>query len=343
MTNAPRRRTLIAAMAIALVLGGGAATATAANQDNGNGNADNGHQPGSDPISRDFAATSRNTNFTQIGKLPLHFQTYHTEGLAITPDHLFLSTVQIIEPTKKFPTPQGGFDRTPGKGIGHVFVMDKQGNLQKDIVLGEGDNYHPAGMDFDGTNVWVPVAQYRPNSTALIYKIDAKTLDTHKQFSVNDHIGGIIRDEQTGHLVGNNWGSRKFYEWDLNGHEIASWDNPSHFVDYQDCQHTSDRMMICGGITNLPQTPAAGGANATYELGGIGLVDLRSHAITHEIPFQKWSTAGHVETRNPFKVAADGDKFTMWVAPDNGDEGKGTEITTYEATVQPTAPQNSGH
>ena len=51
--------------------------------------------------------------------------------------------------------------------------MDKAGNLQKDIILGEGDMYHPGGIDFDGTNVWVPVAQYRPNSSAIIYRVDA--------------------------------------------------------------------------------------------------------------------------------------------------------------------------
>ena len=49
-----------------------------------------------------------------------------------------------------------------------------------------------------------------------------------------------------------------------------------------------------------------------------------------------WSTAGHVATRNPFKMTATGDHLTMRVAPDNGDEGNGTEILTYEATVAPT-------
>ena len=93
--------------------------------------------------------------------------------------------------------------------------------------------------------------------------------------------------------------------------------------------------MLCGGVTNLPQTPAAGGAGATYELGGLGLIDLRSHAIVHEVPFQKWSTAGHVMTRNPLKVAADGNRLTLWAAPDNGDEGSGTELYTFEAAVKP--------
>ncbi len=324
------RRGMIAAAAVAVLLGG-TATANALTSNESAQPAANSP----DMVVRDFQAVNGSTKWQPTGKLKLNFQTYHTEGIAFAGDRIFLSAVQVIEPTTKYPTPQGGYDRTPGKGIGHVFVMDRQGNLQKDIVLGEGDMYHPAGLDFDGTNVWVPVAQYRPNSSAIIYSIDATTLAVHKQFQVGDHIGGIIRDEQTGHLIGNNWGSRRFYEWDLAGHQIATWDNPSFFVDYQDCQHLADRKMICGGISNLPQTPTAGGTNATYELGGVGLTDLRSHDIVHEVPFQQWSTAGHVATRNPFKIAANGNTLTMSVAPDNGDEGNGTEILTYQATINP--------
>ena len=91
--------------------------------------------------------------------------------------------------------------------------------------------------------------------------------------------------------------------------------------------------MLCGGVTNLPQTAAAGGPGATYELGGMALIDLHTHAILHEVPFQKWSTAGHVMTRNPLKLAADGKRLTMWAAPDNGDEGNGTELYTFRADV----------
>ncbi len=64
----------------------------------------------------------------------------------------------------KYPTPQNGFDRTAGRGIGHLFVMEVAGNLQKDITLREGDMYHPGGIDFDGTNFWVPVAQSGPTA-----------------------------------------------------------------------------------------------------------------------------------------------------------------------------------
>ncbi len=321
----PSLRTIAITTACAIVIGG-AASATAATS---------GHAGQDSALARDFAAVDRNTAWTQVSKLKLNFPTYHPEGLAVTPNHLFLSATQIIEPTQKYPTPQGGYDRTPGKGIGHLFVMDRQGHLQKDITLGEGDMYHPGGISYDGTNVWVPVAQYRPNSSAIIYRVDAKSLAVHKQFQVNDHIGGIVRDETTGHLVGNNWGSRRFYEWTAAGKQIRAWDNNSFFTDYQDCQYVASAKMICGGITNLPQTPSAGGDSATYELGGLSMIDLRSHNILREVPFQKWSDAGHVMTRNPVKLAASGNQLTLWAAPDNGEDVNGTELFTFQASVNP--------
>jgi len=287
-------------------------------------------------LAADFGALDRNTAWQLTGKLKLNFPTFHTEGIAFAGDRVFLSAVQIIEPTVKYPQPQGGFDRTPGKGIGHLFVMDRAGHLEKDIVLGEGDMYHPGGIDFDGKNVWVPVAQYRPNSSAIIYRVDASSLQVHKQFEVKDHFGGVVLDKATGHLVGNTWGSRRFAEWNLAGTQLSTWANPNYFVDYQDCQYVPEGKMICGGVTNLPQTPVAGGTAATYELGGLALMDLTSHAVEREVPFQQWSTAGHVATRNPLKISASGDTLTMYAAPDNGDEGNGTEILTYQATVSPT-------
>lgn len=323
-----RIRTRVSALAtVATLAVGGAAAATAHATEGG------AHHAADTTLADTFGKVTRSTDWQLTGKLKLNFPTFHTEGIAFTPDHIFLSSVEILEPTAKYPTPQGGYDRTPGKGVGHLFVMDKAGNLQKDITLGEGDMYHPGGIDLDGTNVWVPVAQYRPNSSAIVYRVDAKSLAVHKQFEVKDHFGGIVLDKTTGHLVGNTWGSRRFAEWNLKGIQLKTWDNPNFFIDYQDCEYVPNSKMLCSGVTNLPQTPTAGGAAATYELGGVALIDLRTQQVTRDIPFQKWSTAGHVATRNPFKMTADGNHLTMRVAPDNGEEGNGTEILTYEASV----------
>ncbi len=325
--NRPRLRTISVAAAAALLIGGAAGAGAAA---------DATHAARHDgALAHDFGAVDRDTAWTQVDKLDLDFPTYHTEGLAITPNHLFLSAVQIIEPTKKYPTPVDGYDRTAGKGIGHLFVMDREGHLQRDITLGEGDMYHPGGISYDGTDIWVPVAQYRPDSSAIMYRVDADSLAVRRQFQVDDHIGGIVRDQTNGHLVGNSWGSRRFYEWTADGKRIRSWNNDSFFTDYQDCQYAASAKMICGGVTNLPQTPSAGGDNATYELGGISMIDLRSHDVLREVPFQKWSSAGHVMTRNPVKLAASGNRLTLWAAPDNGEEANGTELFTYEANLTP--------
>ena len=311
------KRLALGGGALAVVLGG-AATASA------------GPATTDGDLATSFMKVDRNTAWGEVDKLHLDFPTYHTEGLAITPNHIFLSSVQIIEPTQKYPSPVGGYDRTPGKGVGHLFVMDREGHLQKDITLGEGDMYHPGGIDYDGTSIWVPVAQYRPNSSAIIYKVNAKTLKVSKQFEAADHIGGIVLDPTTHRLVGNTWGSRRFYSWTLDGAQTEDWLNPSHFIDDQDCQYVESAKMICGGVTNLPQTP---GATGSYELGGMTLTDLRTHQILHEVPFQQWSTAGHVMTRNPLKLAGDGNTIDLWAAPDNGDEGNGTELWHFRATV----------
>jgi hypothetical protein len=340
MKNALKRRVVTAALAVMLGVGGVVAVQATAAPSTAASTAAAAASPtakGVDgALAEDFGAVTRSTAWQPTGKTKLNFPTYHPEGLAIAGGHIFLSSTQIIEPTVTYPKPVDGYDRSPGKGIGHLFVMDMQGNLQKDITFDFGDVYHPGGIDTDGTSVYVPVAQYRPNSTAMMFRVDVKSLAVTHMFDFDDHIGGLVLDKTTGHLVGNNWGSRHFYVWNTEGRLISDWKNPESFIDYQDCQYVASAKMLCGGVTNLPQTNAAGGTGAVYELGGLSLVDLRTHAILNEVPFQQWSTGGHVATRNPVKVVADGNQMTMYAAPDNGDEGNGTEILTYKATVTPT-------
>jgi hypothetical protein len=284
----------------------------------------------------DLAAVTRSTVWTQLSKLKLDFPTYHPEGLVVTRDRFYLSSTQIIEPPQLYPTPIDGFDRSPGKGVGHLFVIDRAGKLLKDIVLGHGIVYHPGGIDLYRNHLWVPVAQYRPGSSAEIDHVDLRTLKVTRRFSVKDHIGGIVYDASTGHLVGNTWGSRTFYEWTTSGRQLRTWKNPENLIDFQDCQYVPTAKMACAGVTNLPQTPAAGGISAIYELGGIALIDLRKRTVINEFPFQQWSDAGHVMTRNPLKLSAGGaggKVLTLWAAPDNGEEIAGTQIYTWQATV----------
>lgn len=281
-----------------------------------------------DPVVMALTTTTRSTAWQQVGKIPLRFATYHPQGFALVGDTIVMSTVEIIEAPVRYPQPVDGYDRTPGRGVGHVLVMDRQGTLIKDLTLGEGTIYHPGGIDFDGESVWVPVAEYRPGSKAIVYQIDPRTWQVSERFRVADHIGGVIRDRVTGSIHGVSWGSRTLYEWRPAGGQLSRQANIDHVLDYQDCAYAGWRKQICSGITGLPR-PDGG----NYELGGIVLRDLRDDRILHQVPFPRFSSAGHVMTRNPVALEIAGGKLRLLAAPDDGEETAGTELFIFEAPI----------
>jgi Family of unknown function (DUF6454) len=284
--------------------------------------------PQDSPLVAAVSKVSRSTQWSLVSRTALDFPTHHPQGFARVGDRIFLSSVEIIERPVRYPQPVDGYDRTPGKGRGHVFVLDLQGHLLRDIVLGEGNMYHPGGIDADEDSLWVPVAEYRPNSASIIYRIDLETLQVAEAFRVPDHVGGIVHDPATGWLHGVSWGSRTLYTWNRKGGQLESRANPSHFIDYQDCAFSEQRTMLCTGIAEYTSP-----TGSRFELGGMALVDLGSQTVRHEVPFQQWSAAGHVATRNPVHLEADDGTLRLWAAPDDGDEASGTEILVYTAQV----------
>ncbi len=265
------RWTLAVGVALTAILGG---TATAQATGPATGHTSGGHSRDT-ALATAFGAVDRNTAWQQTSKLKLNFPTFHTEGIAFAGDRIFLSSVEIIEPTVKYPTPQNGYDRSPGKGIGHLFVMDRQGNLQKDLVLGEGDMYHPGGIDFDGTNVWVPVAQYRPDSSTIVYRVDTSNLAGPP--AVRGHRplrrGGTRQDHRPPrrqHL-----GIATLRGVERIGQTAATWDNANFFVDYQDCQYVPNGQDALRWRHQPAPDPHRRRQPATYELGGLALIDLR--------------------------------------------------------------------
>ncbi len=228
----------------------------------------------------------------------------------------------------RYPQPVDGYDRSPGKGVGHLFVLDRQGKLLKDIRIGEGTAYHPGGIDYDGQNVWIPVAEYRPNSRAIVYTVDPKTYRVSERFRVKDHVGGVVRDRTTGKVHGVSWGSRTLYNWTTTGRQLESAPNESHLLDYQDCDYVARGKQLCGGVTTLPT--ATGG---TYDLGGLALLDLKTNRILHEIPFPYFSSTARSATRNPVALETTPTKLRLYTAPDDGEDKNGTEINVYESPL----------
>jgi hypothetical protein len=260
-----------------------------------------------------FQQLSRNTKWQQKEKIDLQFNAFHPQGMTRIGDLYYMSSVEIIEKTVKYDQPRDGYDRTPGKGVGHLFVFDKQGKLVKDIRLGEGHMYHPGGIAFDGKFIWVPVAEYRPDSHSIIYKVDPETMKAEEVFRVNDHIGGLVHDI-SGKLTGVSWGSRKFYQWNEKGQQLRIKNNPSHFIDYQDCESVDQGKTVCSGISVLPNPTDN---TKPYELGGLALLDTKTLNIIHEVPVTEFSPQGHVITRNPVYLENSDQGLRLYAVPDD--------------------------
>jgi hypothetical protein len=248
---------------------------------------------------------TRDSPWKLVASVPIRFTTHHPQGMVKIGDTLFVSSVEIKVRTTRLPQPVDGYDRDTGEGIGHLFKFDMAGNLIADLRLGEGTIYHPGGIDYDGKNIWVPVAEYRPNSRSIVYRVDPGTMKATEMFRFADHIGGIVRNTDDNTLHGVSWGSRRFYRWTLGEDgKVTNADaspaalrtlNTSHYLDYQDCKYVGGRRMLCTGVTEMRQGLSA----SPFRLGGIDLVNLADGRPVHQVPVLLWTAGGMDMTHNP--------------------------------------------
>ena len=149
-----------------------------------------------------FCQMSKDSSWKEVSTQALSFKTFHPQGMTAVGERFFLSSVEVV-------------DRKAGKGVGHLFEMDRKGTLLREMTLGEGAMYHPGGIDYDGRYVWVPVAEYRPDSSAIVYAVDPETLKAREVFRFKDHLGAVSHFPDRKLLVAASWGSRKFYRWKI--------------------------------------------------------------------------------------------------------------------------------
>jgi hypothetical protein len=269
---------------------------------------------------------TRDSAWTEVARIPMRFATFHPQGMVRVGDTLFVSSVEITTPTARYAAPKDGHDRDPGRGAGHLFKVDLRpghaGTLLAGTTLGEGTMYHPGGIDFDGTSLWVPVAEYRPDSRSIVYRVDPGTLKATVVLRVPDHVGGVVRDTDARTLHGVSWGSRRFYTWPVNadasvdagaGEAPAMRLNPSHYVDYQDCKYAGRGAMLCGGVSELRGGPGG----TSIRLGGLELVDLGDGRPLHQVPVALWTSGGLPMTRNPLWVEPAATGLRVYFMPED--------------------------
>lgn len=268
-------------------------------------------------LAESIQSLTRNSRAREGTHTRLKFNTHHTQGMTRVGGRWFMTAVEVI-------------DRANGVGKGHLFEFNDHGNLLRTLELSDGAMYHPGGIDFDGKHIWVCVAEYRPDSNSVVYRVDPNTLESTEVFRFTDHLGGIISIPKRNELIAVSWGSRRIYKWKTdNGNvltpaspEIKS--NASHFIDYQDGQWLRGTdLILMGGLASYKLDPKRGGSAA---VGGIALLDTNTLLPVFELPIPLYSEKGRVMNQNPFYIAQGERNIEIGFVPDDN------ESTLYRYT-----------
>jgi hypothetical protein len=250
-------------------------------------------------LARTATRFTRATPWELVGEVPLRFDAAHPQGMVRVDGNWWISTVDIATTA------------------GAVLVVDESGALVERIAVGDGVRFHPGGLDHDGTDLWVASAEYRPRSTAVVERLStdlaAGPPRPVRAFTVDDHVGAIVRLGAAGDLVGWSWGSRRLRRWQVDGTLVAEVRNPGHFVDHQDGQWLADDLVLCGGVATVA------GAGGPRSLGGLGLLRGRDLTMVVEVPFPHHSPrTGRAATQNPIFAEVVGERMVVHLLPDDG-------------------------
>lgn len=279
----------------------------------------------SNRIAQLFTQLNRNSRWHLIHEQPLSFPTYHAQGLTRAHGKYFLSTVQVRDKSSSGQDISDSENDNSSPGTGHLIVFGDLGEKMQSIQLGEAALFHPGGIDRDDLYIWIPVAEYRPNSRTIIYRVRISDLHVEEVLRLDDHIGAVICDWQQQRLIGMSWGARRIYIWPLDDHRLVSVDpkqaisapllNPQQFIDYQDCQYIGDGFAVCSGLANYNR----GSSEVRFSLGGIDLWDLRQLRPLHLLPVtvQTDKTPRRVMTQNPFYVELREDGLRFHFIPED--------------------------
>lgn len=281
-------------------------------------------------LSKRLKMLSRETIWHPLESRKVQFKTFHCQGMVKIGSDFWISSVEL----------KPAFVNDRSSGAGHLFKMDANGKLLADVAIGEGSIFHPSGIDFDGTHIWIAAAEYKPDSHAIIYRFDPQKMVLEEMFRWDDHIGGVARDTETNILHGVSWGSRRFYQWPLNktgkarnpsaARTDAARLNHSFYIDFQDNQYLGHGEMLYTGLTSYKRA-----GKPSFSLGGIEIVDLAKGLSVHQVPVQLWSpTTDAIMTQNPsFFEAVDENKLRGYFMPDDNE----STLYVYEATVDMSA------
>jgi hypothetical protein len=133
---------------------------------------------------------------------------HHVQGLDFDREHFWITSV----------------DAANHKGYLDQFNR-ATAKFERRLEVTDGPRFHPGGFSLKGDSIWVPVAEYKPHSTAILEQIDKRTLTLKRKIAIADHIGCVAVTSEN--LIAGNWGSRQFYVLDLAGKRSIALQHPA--------------------------------------------------------------------------------------------------------------------
>ncbi|KAK4147182.1 uncharacterized protein C8A04DRAFT_24980 [Dichotomopilus funicola] len=280
----------------------------------------------SEEIIRQFIELDRSTKWRLADKIPFSGDCHEPEGIVRLSNEGPAQDDRYFVSAGEWTVPQSP-DKN-GEGFAHLLVFDGTGRQLADAVLTApgAAEYHGGGLDYDGTHLWVTLAEYRPvNATATLVRLRPDKLCPEPVLRIADHMGAVVHDIAAGDVLTLNWGARSASLWNLRHSPVplpgftpprAVVKNPSHYTDYQDCKFLGRpqrygfrSVMLCAGITG-------GVYGANTSIGGVALVDMQTMVPLYELPLSMVSDGGNLVTKNPMDAAIVDGKLRFFFLPD---------------------------
>jgi hypothetical protein len=277
-----------------------------------------------DAVTAKLLGTTESSEWEYVRSIELHFDTDHPQGVIRVGERYFLSSVQI-------PVDAAGVvDKTqPGKG--YVIEVAREGGTNAGeatpshqaeagveinrIELCKSMVYHPGGLASDGKFLYVPVSEYRADSTCHIYKVDVESFEqVGEPVTFKDHVGALSIDPERRRIYGMSWNSARIYVWDFDWNLLYLNPNPIQNVGYQDMDFVGGNTLACSGFSKHMI------GDEEVMIGGIDLINATTWLPEHRIMVTTRSKSGRLLTNNAFSHRLIyPDLFLFFIADDDED------------------------
>lgn len=167
------------------------------------------------------------------------YPTYHPQGVKVLGSEVYLSTVQGTS-----------------TGFGHVIkfqldsaVAPKLAIPVSRVTFDPGPKkkmIHPGGIDLDGEDLLVPLAEYDSSGPGAIMRVDLSNFGAYSTVHrIKDHIGAVVKDSDSIYVM--NWDAKKTYAFDgISAKPVAS--SKGTGWNYQDCKRVVQGYALCSAL-----------------------------------------------------------------------------------------------